>query len=544
MPGPSRRAARLAAVVACAAVTLAAAGPGAVAETGARASARAGPGAPTRADPAGPGPASPVVNARPQSISEAAAAQVPAGTVVVATNGFVPGPASITAWSRRRGARQWPAGVAVQPAGFGASYDPAVAAEPDGSVALVGVATAGGTGPCLPTSSVYLAQTGAGGLAFGTPTVVDDHRQGGGFDDRPIVAAGPSGRLWIGWSHGPDADQCQIVGHQDRVQLSTSGNGGRSFSPPVTLPSLTGGAAYGVQVAPLGSGRAAVSWSELAGGRATIVLCVVRAGSTCAPRPVATSPALPRVLPGASFFSFSLASLVAFHGRADLALAWPVWRSGQGEVVLAVSVDRGASWSTATVAPEPGADLLLPALAAEGSDHLRLLFADHRREGDVVGYQSSLATVDPSTGALALSPAATVVAGRPGPGYFELGEFSFLAGSSPGTGGSGQVVGAVVEGGSDSATLDLLHWAVPAGFDTPSTGWWTRLVSLGGPGTRHRLAADGLAALAVGLAILVVTVAGVLARDRRRRLRRHRRRRTPEAGPPARSRSLHVQGGR
>lgn len=469
----------------------------------------AAPASAAGGSPGRPVPVSPVVNARPQSIAEAAAVTVPRGTVVVATNGLVPGPASITAWHQRRGATGWSTGVAVRPIAYSASYDPGLAALPDGSVALVGVATVGGSGACLPQSSVYLARTAPGSLAFGAPVLVDDRRSGGGFDDRPIVAAGPTGRLWVGWSHGSDADQCQVVGGSDRIQLSTSENGGRSFSPPVTLPSLTGGAAYGVQVAPLGGGRAAVSWSELAGGQVTVVSCLIRAGAagtTCAPRAVATATALPSVLPGASFFSFSLASLVAFHHGSDLALAWPVWQAGQGEVVMAVSLDHGRSWSApTTVTPGPGADLLLPALAADGSDRLRLLVADHQRTGDVLGYQTLVATVSPSTGAVALAPAATVVAGRSGPGYLELGEFSFLSTSAH------HVVGAVVEGGSANATLDLLDWPVPprSAGPAPAPATTSSGTAAATPrGSRHQLLDDALVAVlgVLGLALAVGVV--------------------------------------
>ncbi|MGH9067009.1 MAG: sialidase family protein [Acidimicrobiales bacterium] len=412
------------------------------------------------------GSVSAIVNARPLSIAEAAAAQSRRGTVVVATNGLTPGPASITAWSRPRGSAAWTTGVAVRPAGFSASYDPAVTALPGGAVAVVGVATVGGQGACLPQSSVYLATTGSHGLTFGTPVVVDDRRQGGGFDDRPYVAAGPGGRLWVAWSHGTPADQCQVVGASDQVQLATSNDGGHDFSTPVTLPRATEGAAFGVQIAPLGNGRAAVSWAELAGGQVTIVMSLVRAdGSYTPPQVVATHSALPRLLHGASFYSFSLPSLASFdHGR-DLALAWPVWQDGVGQIVVAESSNLGRSWSTTSIAPGPGSDLLLPALAAEGPNRLRLLFADHTRAGDVVAYQTLLATVTPATGAISLGPVTTAVAGRTGPGFKELGEFTLLNTSAH------AVVGAVVDGGSANATLDFLHWPVtgaPAGPATTS----------------------------------------------------------------------------
>lgn len=412
--------------------------------------------APEAAGAATPSPASPIVGARPLSIAEAAAVQSRAGTLAVATNGILPGPPTVTAWTRPPGSAVWSTGTTVQPAGFAASYDPGVAAMPDGRLILSGVAAGNAPGACLPGGSVYVAATKGHGLDFASPVVVDDRRGGGGFDDRPFVAAGPDGTLWVAWSHGPLGQECEIIGSSDQVQVSHSRDGARSFSTPVTLPKLTSGPAFGVQVAPIGKDQAAVSWAELGSdGQVTVVVSLVRAdGSFAGPRVVAVDTALPSVLPGpASFFSFSLPSLVSFDAHHDLALTWPVWKDQAAHLVVAVSRDLGATWSTTTVAPSPGTDLLLPALA-DNSQGLRLLFAVHTRADDAVGYASAEVGIDPARGAPVVGTPSTVIASQPGPGFKELGEFLLLSSSAD------QVVGAVVNGGPTAATLDFLSWPV------------------------------------------------------------------------------------
>ena len=71
---------------------------------------------------------------------------------------------------------------------------------------------------------------------LGPPQLVSDQRGTGRFDDRPVVAAGPDGTVWVAWSQGTDADACQNVGHGDQIEVAVSRDGGRTFGAPVALP--------------------------------------------------------------------------------------------------------------------------------------------------------------------------------------------------------------------------------------------------------------------------------------------------------------------
>src|SRR5579875_3026789 len=70
--------------------------------------------------------------------------------------------ALVRVWARPAGTRQWADAGRVLPAGFAASYDPAVAASPGGSL-LVAVGTAPQAGGCITGGSVAFTRVAADG---------------------------------------------------------------------------------------------------------------------------------------------------------------------------------------------------------------------------------------------------------------------------------------------------------------------------------------------------------------------------------------------
>ena len=95
---------------------------------------------------------------------------------------------------------------------------------------------------CITNGSVAIASVGADGR-LGATRLVSDQRGTGSFDDRPMVAAGQHGTVWVAWSQGPDADACQNVGNDDRIEVAVSLDGGRTFGVPVAMPADGGHAA-------------------------------------------------------------------------------------------------------------------------------------------------------------------------------------------------------------------------------------------------------------------------------------------------------------
>jgi hypothetical protein len=388
-----------------------------------------------------------------RSLGEPAAAQDTAVSAVVATT-FGSAGAQVSAWTRRADAGSWiPAGP-VLPAGFGSSYDASAAAVPNGPVLVVA-----GTSPpgesCITSGSVAIAKVYATGR-LGPAQLVSDQRGTGRFDDRPVVAAGPDGTVWVAWSQGTDADACQNVGQDDQIEVAVSHDGGRTFGAPVALPLGAGRAAFGARLTPLAGGQVAVSWTETMsddGDEAVFVSVLPPDGQPGRPQAVLTGDPLPLALPGASFYDFPAGDVTALpSGR--LVVAAPLWRSGRSVIALAVGLP-GGPWQYSTVTPPDvpgGADLLLPALGVLSPVSVRLVCAVHVRSGDHLGYDwTDLSLSGPLIPSGALVP---LTAAPAGPGFFEIGEELEVSATPTG------LLSSMVVAGAGGATLETKSWPV------------------------------------------------------------------------------------
>jgi hypothetical protein len=431
-----RRAAGIAIVAACMAATLGAATPGhpaAVADT--------------------------VISGPARSLGEPAAAQDSAVTAVVATS-FGSAGAQVRAWTKPARAASWSAAGMILPAGFGSSYDASAAAVPGGPLLLV-AGTAPGGQACIAGGSVAIANVYPGGR-LGAVRLVSDQRGTGDFDDRPAVAVGSDGTVWVAWSQGPDADACQNVGTGDRLEMAASHDGGRTFGAPVSMPAEGGDSAFGARLQPLAGGRVAVSWTETmsSGDEAVLVSVVSSAGQLAQPQQVLTGDQLPLALPGASFYDFPAGDITALaDGR--LVVAAPFWRSDHGVIKLAVGTP-GGRWRASVIAPPGGADLLLPALGPLSPTAVRLVCAVHARVGDRLGYDWADLSLDQAGHATVAGSLAPLTSAPAGPGFFELGEELSIS-RTP-----GGLLSSVVVAGQDGASLETRSWAVPRPAAAPS----------------------------------------------------------------------------
>ena len=149
----------------------------------------------------------------------------------------------------------------------------AAAAAPGGPVLVVAGAAPPGES-CITNGSVAIASIGSGGT-LGAARLVSDQRGTGSFDDRPMVAVGQDGMVWVAWSQGPDSDACQDVGTGDRIEVAISHDAGRTFGNPIAMPAADGHSAFGVRLAPLTGDQVAVSWTETMGNGDQAVLVSV-----------------------------------------------------------------------------------------------------------------------------------------------------------------------------------------------------------------------------------------------------------------------------
>ena len=465
------------------------------------------------------GPAAPrtgkVATGPARSLGEPAAAQDSAASAVTATT-FGAAGAQAGVWTRRADTTAWRRAGSILPSGFGTSYDPAAAAAPGGPLLVVA-----GTAPpgesCITNGSVAIASVDSSGR-LGAARLVSDQRGTGSFDDRPTVAVGAGGMVWVAWSQGPDGDACQNVGSGDRIEVAASRDDGRTFGAPTPLPADGGSSAFGVRLAPLPGGQVAVSWTEtMATGDQGVLVSVVGAdGRPGQPTVALSGDGPPLVLPGASFYDFPAGDMAALpNGR--LLVAAPFWVADRSVIELA-SGTPGGRWQKATVRPPGGSDLLLPALGLLTSVDVRLVCAVHIRVGDRLGYDWASLAVNaqgaPNVGSAGLT---ALTAAPAGPGFFEIGEELALS-HTP-----GGLLGAVVVAGQDGAALETATFTAPPAAATPAAATPRKAGATPpgssssrspsgsgrtGPGTGGARAGDGGSS---GLGATVAWVAGAVA---------------------------------
>jgi hypothetical protein len=465
-----------------------------------------------------------------RSLGEPAAAQDGAVTAATATS-FRTAGAQAEVWTRRADGTAWRRAGAVLPAGFGSSYDPAAAAAPGGPL-LVVAGTAPPGGECITNGSVAIASVNSQGK-LGPARLVSDQRGTGSFDDRPMVAVGQHGTVWVAWSQGPDADACQDVGNGDRIEVAVSRDGGRTFGHPVAMPPDGGHSAFGVRLALLPGGQVAVSWTETmeSGDQAVLVSVLGAGGQPGQPTVALRGDGPPLVLPGASFYDFRAGDIAALPG-GKLEVAAPFWVSGRSVIKVAAGMP-GGRWQETDLNPPAGTDLLLPALGVLSPGLVRLVCAVHTRLGDRLGYDWGDVTLGGQGPSVSPPGLTALTAAPPGPGFFEIGEELALA-RTP-----GGLLTAVVVAGRDGATLETAMFSTPPAATvppgrtgTPATAPGTPAASAhAAPGTSAARAANGrppgfavTAALLGAAALCCAAAAGALVIRRRR----------PGAGPPTR----------
>jgi hypothetical protein len=429
------------------------------------------------------GPAAPGVEkvaAGPaRSLGEPAAAQDAAVTAVAATS-FGGAGAQAVVWTKRAGATTWRRTGPVLPAGFGSSYDPAAGAAPGGPLLVVA-----GTAPpgeqCITHGSVAIASVGSGGT-LSAARLVSDQRGTGSFDDRPMVAVGQHGTVWVAWSQGPDADACQNVGTGDRIEVAVSRDGGQTFGDPVAMPADGGHSAFGVRLAPLPGGQVAVSWTETTGtGDQAVLVSILADGRPQQPEVALTGDGPPLVLPGASFYDFPPGDIAALPD-GELVVAAPFWASGRSVIKVAAGLP-GGRWQQTTLSPPADADLLLPALGLLSAGEVRLLCAVHTRSGDRLGYDWAGITITNHGPAVSPAGLAALTPAPSGPGFFEIGEELALARTQDG------LLTAVVVAGQDGSALETATFNAPPVATAPPDNTGTpasKAPSPGTPGTSGR----------------------------------------------------------
>ncbi len=258
-------------------------------------------------------------------------------------------------------------------------------------------------------SGIALWRSADGGKTFGQPTHVFDDLTGAVFSDKEWIAIdrgnGPGrGNIYVVWSydHFGGCNEDGTCGQQ--VAFSRSTDGGRTFSPPkliegmapfctVRYPRRPAGSldcdlGLGATPAVLPDGTIAVAFSYLApdGHSAPTRLLVVTStdgGATwTSPTLAATVDDIFGTLPGERYRVASLPAFAADPHANRLYLAWADKSTGDSDILLSTSTDRGVSWSQPVhVNDDPlrnGAQQFQPQLAVAPNGVVSVSFFDTR----------------------------------------------------------------------------------------------------------------------------------------------------------------------
>jgi hypothetical protein len=159
--------------------------------------------------------------------------------------------------------------------------DPQVVATPDGAFHYSFILVGAGAN----SASVVVATYRPGGWA--TPVVVDPGISGGYFDDKPMLAAGPTGDLYAAWTEN------FATGSNQGIELSASKDGGTTWSAPVRVDSPSSGSqrVLYAELAPMpGDAGVYVVWDDygLRAPQSVLLgaLCSWQAGSLACGTPV------------------------------------------------------------------------------------------------------------------------------------------------------------------------------------------------------------------------------------------------------------------
>lgn len=401
-----------------------------------------------------------------RGLGEATVATGKLGMVVTATSFSSGGPSSpegtsiVDAWGRPRGQSGFDGPFPLLPNGFSRSYDSASTSLPNGTLLVVAGSATDQRGRCIPGGSVFLAQSTNGGASFSPPLLLWAGSSTVGFADRPTVAAGHDGTVWVAWSQGPPQDACELVGNHDAIAIEASRNG-RTFSAPVVVSAPA--AAFGASVVPLGHRRALVAWvqagpSDMAFLMARVVeLAHDQVVPVSAPYVGGRGVALPLLLPEAHFYSFD-AAYCTLVSREEVACAWTTWdperKASSVQIDVLAPLDTPSLVASLQGTPAPGNDLLLGALALQARA-LRLLCADFDPATGSITYESA-PLVDGPSGWVFASPLGSVGPASPDTSYYEVGEVSWMSSYQ------NSATGAFVSASDSSASLDLVEWKAPA----------------------------------------------------------------------------------
>jgi len=332
------------------------------------------------------------MTAGPGQMAEAAIAVDPANPrhLAAAADPYA-GTVRVLLTTSEDGGTTWSPPTVVLPQGFAKSYDPVVRFGGNGSVIVAAGASGVGERNCQPASAIFVAVLNGGTPAY---RLVRDARLDGAYVDRPGLALTAENRAYVTWteSSGPGA-ACRATPVRSTVMIAV-GEASASFDNPITLPSSGLPAPFGATPAVRADGTVVVATGEHTPGqrsRVTLTTSTDGGRTFSVPDVVFDGAPAPAGIAGVHGFVFAVPSLaLGPEGQTSVAFV----QAAPGGNVGSVVVERAgtAGWQTISPATEPGTAELLPQVLYDRDGNLWLLSARvsngyvdlalHRHRGD------------------------------------------------------------------------------------------------------------------------------------------------------------------
>jgi hypothetical protein len=254
--------------------------------------------------------------------------------------------------------------------GLASDGDPSIAFSGDGIVYYASLAGVRGTtiGDLLTVS-----RSTTEGATWSDPVLATNKDNPVDFNDKEAVwvDASPSskfaGNVYVSWTLfiGP--------GHAEPIMFSRSTDRGQTWSAAQKLSASqnnnTIGGRQGSTIRTDAQGKIYVIWESgvTVNGTKTDAQVVAKStdGGVTFSGPEVISPVrdLPSPLPGASFRDNSFPAAAISQASGAVYVAWADYQGGHGRVLLSISTNGGATWSTASALDVPGRTAFFPGVA-------------------------------------------------------------------------------------------------------------------------------------------------------------------------------------
>jgi hypothetical protein len=267
-------------------------------------------------------------------------------------------------------------------------WDPAVAVAPDGTVYV-----------SFMIDSLVTTQ-GGGSMREMTPAVAVSHDHGksfgqvshlpvptpttppGNWGDRPFIAVGPTGTVYVTWDYGPRADEVEIVCHQSgscsfaggdfNAVIQKSSDGGVTWTMPAPVsPDFPHGGVYSAPIVAEPDGALDVVMVQHPTDPDTLAVspggeAFTRSidGGTTWSSPVAVDPGAGTV----SLEEWWIDGSIAVDPAGNIYVAWDTQSGSRDTAWLAWSSDHGERWSSRRRVASSRAEHLV-AVTAAGTGH-------------------------------------------------------------------------------------------------------------------------------------------------------------------------------